>query len=204
MRWIKMAATSALLATTLAACSSSSGNGTGSTTSAAPPTSEATTSEPVATSPAASPSLVATSIDPCDLLTQQEASQLVGSPVTPGKEEDLGKGKACVYGGTPNVVTVNVVQVASAAQAQAGKDDLIAQAEQQFKGSVDVTKVPDFADGGAELQGSATVGTATLSASALYAVSGSIGFGFSVVALNHPAPDNAALLEVGNVMLGRL
>jgi hypothetical protein len=203
MRWITTAAASALLVTTLAACSSSNGAGS-PTTSAAPVTSEPATSEPVATTPAGSPSLVETSIDPCDLLTQQEASQLVGSPVTAGTEENLGKGKACVYGATPNVVTVNVVQVASAAQAQAGKDDLIAQAQQKFKGSLDVTKVPDFADGGAELQGSATIGTTSLSVSAIYAVSGSIGFGFSVVALNHPAPDNAALLKTGNVMLGRL
>jgi len=86
------------LAFFLAACGSSSdnatptpthlGNGDGSTTSAATATGAATT--PATTENGGVPTVPAV-LDPCQLVTQQEAAQATGEPVGPGMEQNDGK-----------------------------------------------------------------------------------------------------------------
>jgi hypothetical protein len=72
-----------------------------------------------------------TTIDPCQLVTQDEASALAHASFGPGQEEGGGVRKDCVYGAqTPNVLSVYVVQAASVGDAQAGWNQLLAEAKQ--------------------------------------------------------------------------
>ena len=72
-----------------------------------------------------------THLDPCQLVTQDEASALAHASFGPGKEEGGGVRKDCVYGAqTTNVLSVYVVQAASVGDAQAGWNQLLAEAKQ--------------------------------------------------------------------------
>jgi hypothetical protein len=72
-----------------------------------------------------------TNLDPCQLVTQDEASALAHASFGPGKEEGAGVRKDCVYGAqTPNVMHVFVIQAASAADATSGWNQLLAEAKQ--------------------------------------------------------------------------
>jgi hypothetical protein len=69
-------------------------------------------------------------IDPCQLVTQQEASQMALASFGPGKEEGTKVRHTCVYGGqTPNVLMVFVLQGATTADAQTEWDTLLAEAK---------------------------------------------------------------------------
>src|SRR4051812_39997261 len=67
-------------------------------------------------SPSPTGSARATTLDPCQLVTAAEASQLSGVTFGPGKEETTGSdntGKRCTYGSqTKNVFFVQVVSAA--------------------------------------------------------------------------------------------
>jgi hypothetical protein len=81
-------------------------------------------------SPTGSPQGADNTIDPCRLVTQNEASGLTGARFGPGKEEGTRIRHTCVYGAqTPNVLMVIVLQGASAGDAQAEWDLLLAQAQ---------------------------------------------------------------------------
>jgi hypothetical protein len=69
-------------------------------------------------------------IDPCQLVTQDEAKTMTNASFGPGKEGGNRIRRQCVYGAqTPNVLIVFVVQAASSDDAQAGWDQLLAQAQ---------------------------------------------------------------------------
>jgi hypothetical protein len=89
---------------------------------ASPSASPTPTPTPTASAPASpSPSGSKTTLDPCQLVTQDEASTLAHATYGPGKEEVTeGGGKLCVYGSnTGNVLTVFVGQAVDAATAKA-------------------------------------------------------------------------------------
>ncbi|MES1212652.1 MAG: DUF3558 family protein [Leifsonia sp.] len=69
------------------------------------------------------PTAKATTLDPCQLVTAAEASQLSGATFGPGKEEATGTngtGMRCTYGAqTTNVFFVQVASATSASDAQA-------------------------------------------------------------------------------------
>ena len=209
----------ALVALVLAACSSSTSTSTatlGATgTQAATSTStpSGTTAPVVTATPtaAASPTGseatgVPTTLDPCQLVTAQEASQLAGMTFGAGKEGTTsGNGKTCVYGGqTLNVFTVLVAQAPDVATAQAGK--AAAQAETQKLGAtgIKITELPNLADGAAFLGGSYAVSGQTFNISSIDVLKGTIFFGFSDLALNQPAPTSAAMQAEAQIVLGRL
>jgi Protein of unknown function (DUF3558) len=105
----------------LTACSSpvTTSSSSDAAGSAATPSSAPATTAP--SSAPASQSGVATSLDPCQLVTSSEASALAGTTFRTGKEESSGQnGKECVYGSqTTNVFTVEVGQDPNPAAAQA-------------------------------------------------------------------------------------
>jgi hypothetical protein len=194
------------------ACSSSTATAAGTGTPAPTSVAPAATSTPAATdtpAPSSEPSLatgVPTSLDPCQLVTSQEASQLAGASYGAGVEGTTsGGGKTCVYGGqTLNVFTVIVGQAPDVATAQAGKAEAQAAILQQAGKGIAFTELPNFADGAAYLVGSFTVSGQTLNGSAIYVLKGTVFFGFSDLALGHPTPTSAALQAQAQVILGRL
>jgi hypothetical protein len=215
-----------LAATLLAGCSSAATDtgSPGTASSAAPPSTvaPATASEPAsapASEPAASsaapaseavmseePTGVPTDIDPCQLVTSDEASTLAGAQFGAGKEDTTeGNGRTCTYGsGTLNVFTVVVGEAPDAATAQAEKADFKAQLEKAVPKGVKVTELPDFADGAAIFGGSATVGGQKISASSIAVLKGTTFFAFSDVKLGGDAPSDDALQAQAQTCLGRI
>jgi hypothetical protein len=180
------------------------------------PSATTQSSEPSASSSpeeaSAEPTAVPTALDPCQLLTQDEASQLAGVSFGPGKEDTNGKNtKLCTYGGnTKNVLTVVVAQAPDVATAKAqeakAKQDIEDQAQSFGVGKVKTTELPGFAtDTDAVLiDGTADVGGQTLGGRALYLLKGATFFGFSDLALNQEPPSDDAIKAQAMTSLGRI
>jgi hypothetical protein len=188
----------------LAACSASTSTSGGPTVSASPTASVSASTPTISASEL--PTGVPTTLDPCQLVTSQEASQLSGASYGAGVEGTTsGNGKTCVYGAqTLNVFNVIVGQAADVATAQAGKAAAEAALQQQANNAIQFTTLPTFADGAAYVSESVTVSGQTYNIAAFYALKGTVFFGFSDLALNHAAPTAAALQAQAQTMLGRL
>lgn len=142
MKLVPTLAAAAMAAATLTACGGHSKAATTQPTgpvalssSAAVSPSTSSTNKPPKTSksPVVTATGAPTDLDPCKLVTQQEASQLTGAAYGPGKEEASANKarRTCVYGAqTPNVLMVFVVQAASEADATTGWNELLAEAQQ--------------------------------------------------------------------------
>jgi len=203
-----------LVALVVGACSASTSTSTATGTPApastpAPTVTPVPTSTPAPTTQAPSPSLatgIPTTLDPCQLVTSQEASQLAGTSYGAGVEGTTsGGGKTCIYGGqTLNVFNVIVGQAPDVATAQAGKAAAEAQIQKLATKGLLFTELPNFADGAAYFVGGITVSGQTINASAIYVLQGTIFFGFSDEALSHPTPTSAALQAQAQTILGRL
>jgi hypothetical protein len=90
---------------------------------------------PTASAPASpSGSLSPTDLDPCQLVTQEEASTLANATFGPGKEvASPGHPKGCIYGSqTNNVLDVIIAQTADATTAKAGFSQAQSQAQSQY------------------------------------------------------------------------
>ncbi len=134
-------------------------------------------------------------IDPCSLLTQQEASTLEGGvAVGPGTPGGAGVARLCVYSdeSTHTSVTVGVAQTPSAADAEAA----LADEQHDLTGFV-ITQLPKFADGGLLARKS----EATLDAAGQYARDGAT---FFFVTGSNPAPSDGALNVAALLVLGSL
>jgi hypothetical protein len=185
----------AVVAVSVIALTAACGGSTSNNPSPNPSTPTASASAP--------PSGVATTLDPCLLVTSAEASKLTGAKFGAGLEKTISaSSKQCIYGyQTVNVFTVGVVQASSVAEAQAAKQDALASMDPSLAAITKVTQVPTFADGAVEVQAS---NSSIFKVSAIFALHGTIAFGFSDVAANHAVPTNAAMLAQATVMLSRL
>jgi hypothetical protein len=198
------------LALALVACSaaqpgaSSAGAGASQTNSQVPAAS--TTSEPPGESPSTLPTAVATVVDPCELLTAQEASTLTGTDYGAGKEATLPNHvRTCTYLNPPDPtqVTVTVVQAPDVATAQAAKKQFVNTIKRKMPSDFTSTTF-DMADGGAILRASATESGMTLNVAAVFVLKGTISFGVSeLVVGSQPASDDA-LKSLAQTVVGRL
>jgi hypothetical protein len=203
-------AAAALLATGLSACTSAN-----TTKTNADATSPSTSAAPaVSTSKSASPlpklslseSAVATTIDPCQLVTQAEASSLANASFGPGKQGGSNVRHECVYGAqTPNVLTVYVVEAASPADAQAGWDQLLNQAKQaagQAAGMVTLTDDSGIGDRAewAELN----LAQINVQGRGLAFEKGSVGVYMIDLVRGGTAPSRDALTAQANTVISRL
>ncbi len=189
-----------LLASALAGCSSAA-----APTGGPSPSGAALGAAPAASaSPAAAPSGTgSTTIDPCQLVSPSEASTLTGASYGSGTvETDSAASRRCIYGAqTRNVFEVIVVQAASVAQAQAEKDKLRADAQQQFGGQVDMSQLSGIGDDAEWLHAGPQAG---ISVAGIYVLKGTVGFGLVDVVAGTPAPSQAALTDQAKTVLGRL
>ena len=149
---------------------------------------------------------VPTALDPCQLITSQEASGLAGGSFGAGVESTTsGGGKICTYGGqTLNVFEVIVAQAPDLATAQAGKAAAMAAIQQEAGQTIQWTELPSLGDGAAYTTGSYTISGQTFNGSAIYDLKGLDFYGFSDLALGHPTPTAAALQAAAQTILGRL
>ena len=177
------------------------------TATPAPETSSTTSESPEASLATAVP----TDIDPCQLITADEASQLVGVKFGAGKESTTDNNlKICSYAGPgPNIFTVEVavapdVATAQAAEAQA-KADLDAKASQGGLPNLKVTELPGFADNtdAAMLEGSTSKPFA-VDARAMLLLRGVEFVAFSDIAVGGQAPSAADMQAQATTVLGKL
>ncbi len=214
---VRRVAAVALVGLVAAACGTSSSSPAGATgtplpIAPAPVTPAPVTPAPATPAPTDTPAPISqvtgvpTSLDPCQLVTSQEASQFAGASYGAGVESTTsGGGKICTYGGqTLNVFMVIVGQAPDVATAQAGKAEAEAAIQQQAGKAIPFIELPTFADGAAYVSGTITVSGQSFSAGAIYALKGTIFFGFSDVALGKAAPTLAALQAQAQTILGRL
>jgi hypothetical protein len=144
------------------------------------------------------------------LIDSQEASLYAGATFGPGLESTTsGGGRICTYGAeTANVFMVEVAQAPDVATVKADKADFLAtlqaSAAQLAYGGLNVTELPDFADGATMGQLSTSVEGIAINGSAIGVLKGTIFFGFSDVVKGGAAPSSAAVQSEATTLLGRL
>ncbi len=176
-------------------------------TAAVPPTA-------VPTSPSAASvpqqGLVTTSLDPCTVISSQEASTLTGATFGQGVEGAIPGGlKTCTYVTQPtNTFVVEVGQASDVKTAQSYKDqfisDIQANAQQLASQGLNVTQVPNFADGAVSATANISAGGISVSASAFGFLKGTTFVGFSDTALGGTAPTAAMMQTEATTILGKL
>jgi hypothetical protein len=197
----------AMSAIGFAACTSSGSPGPSVPTSLAsllavapPPASEAPSTAPAAsdtpepsTVESAEPSAVATDIDPCQLITADEAGQLAGTTFGPGKATTTeGNAKICTYGAqTKNVFMVDLAIAPSTDIAKADETAVLAELQQQAaaagKNAVQTSAVKDFAPNtdAVIVKMGPILG---INGAAIYLLRGTTFFGFSDLVVGGNAP----------------
>lgn len=203
------------------------------TPTAAPPAAPAT-SAPASPSPtppptASAPASISASgspenLDPCQLVTQSEASTLAGATFGPGQESTISaSSKECVYGAqTTNVMDVIVAQADSPATAQAVYAQELGEAQTLIatrlppgvhvnlvtssasvspSGSANPSSVGDEAS---SVTGSTSILGKTIAFSGIYVISGSTFFTIGDLVLSAPAPTQAAIAAQAQTVIGRI
>jgi hypothetical protein len=151
-----------------------------------------------------------TSLDPCVLIDSQEASAFTGATYGDGEESTTsGGGRICTYGAnTTNVFMVEVAQAPDVATAQSYKAaflaDLQANLQKLTSEGMNITQLPNFADGAVMADASLTVNGSTINGRAMGVLKGTIFFGFSDIVLGGPAPTSDAAQTEAQTLLGRL
>jgi len=148
-----------------------------------------------------------TALDPCVLIDSQAASTFTGATYGDGVESTTeGGARICTYGAnTMNVFMVEVAQAPDVATAQADKtafvNDLQAHLQQLTSGGLNITQMPDFADGAVMADASISAGGETVNGRAMGVLKGTVFFGFSDVVVNGPAPtSDAAQTEAQTIL----
>ncbi len=189
--------------------------------SAAAPSPSASAAAPSPTASSAAPSAstaasgVPVAVDPCQVVTQSEASKLAGVSYGAGKSETLSGGsKMCTYGAqTTDVFNVVVAQASSPAAAQADWAQEQAKAQAEMKKAVPPgvnfsLKLNDTSVAGADKAATATVNESisgvTLEISAIYLLKGPTFVSFSDLTVGHTAPSASDLETQAQVSLGRV
>jgi hypothetical protein len=172
----------------------------------ATPTSASTSSVLSTPSQTATP----TPLDPCVLVNSQEASTLAGTSFGSGFEGTTPEGlRTCTYGTqTTNIFIVDVVQAPSVDAANTAKAQFLADLQadiQQFSNEgLNITQLPNFADGAVLGTVNLDTGGVTISGSAIGFLKGTIFVGFSDVVVGGAAPSSEALQSEATTVLGRL
>ena len=189
-----------VLAIVLAAC--------GASTPTLPPSPSVSPTSAATDTP--QPTATPTTLDPCQLITSQEASALAGTSYGPGSESTTPEGlKICTYGyQTAFPFTIDVIQAKSVDEAKAAKaqflTDLQANLAQLASQGLTVTELPNFADGATVGHVSVSTPQGTINGNAFGFLKGTVFFGFSVIAANATAPTDQAMQAQATTVLSRL
>jgi ABC-type transport system substrate-binding protein len=152
---------------------------------------------------------IATSIDPCNIVTTDEVNTLTGAHFSSGKAKtDTNNVKQCTYGQQGVVFMVTGAVAPDAATAKKNEADTKAELEAQahnlpFK----LTELPGFAPDtdAAVVEGSATVGGTKFSGVAIYVVRNTTFFALTDISTLGATPPTAAQMEdQAKVTLGRV
>jgi hypothetical protein len=205
----------------LAACTSAGASTTPSITVVTPPAATATAVPGASEAPSAAasaaadasdgPSAVATSIDPCQLVTPDEVAALAGFAFGPPSSTTMdNNGRICMYGQEGIGFDVIVVQAPDAATAKAQEPAFKAQLEQAatdggIKDSK-LTELPDFEPGidAAIFSGSQTADGTSVAGVAFYALKGPVLFALTELTQGGTVASDAAIEAEAKTALGRI
>jgi hypothetical protein len=173
--------------------------------SEAPSSSAESSPAPLASGPTAVP----TALDPCQLISAQEASALTGTTFGAGKAETLpGNTKMCTYGGqSKNVFEVMVAQApdeATAKQQEAAAEADLQKNASQLQQGMTLTKIPNFAPNTDAVLMELKPNPLGIGATALYLLKGTSFVGFSDLALGGKAPSADAMKAEAMKVLAQL
>jgi len=180
---------------------------------APPPSASASAGDVVASDVPASPlaTAVATTLDPCQLVTAAEVSQLTGAPFPDGSGQESttsGHAKICSYGQEGTVFEVIVAVAPDVKTAQAGEQQAEAELQKAAANGLTVTELKGFADGVADaatLTGSKTFAGQAFAATALYLLKGTTYLGMSDIGtLGAKVASVAQMEDQAKVTLARL
>jgi hypothetical protein len=152
MKRVLTIAAAVLIATSLAACKDNNSPKVASTLAASSKvTPPASSSPPPSTKAPIAAAAKRTTLDPCRLVTKEEASAMAHATFGPGLEEGSKGARRCVYGAqTANVLTVFAAAAASADAAKAHWNQLLTEAQQgvppEAAGLVKLTPQSGLAD----------------------------------------------------------
>jgi hypothetical protein len=203
----------------LAACTS--GASASPSTSAAPsaaasetPASPTASEEPSASAAAsesetAQSTAIPTAIDPCQIVTAEEASTLTGVTLGAGQAStDENNVKTCDYGAEGVVFSVIASQAPDEATAKKNEDDAKADLEKNAPGlKYNLEELPGIAPGAdaAVVSGSASVGGNAFSGIAIYVLKGTEFFAITDISTGGAkAPTSAQMQDEAKVAIGRL
>jgi hypothetical protein len=157
-------------------------------------------------------SAVPTNIDPCALVTKVEASRLGGVAYGDGTESTTERnGRICAYSSTSAVIQVVVAVAASKEIAKQEESEAIAEAEQeaaQVNANLHLknSPLPGFAPGvdAWRLSAGGPFFGHTLNVTGFYLLKGTTFVGFSELALDKPAANDADMQAQATTIVGRL
>jgi hypothetical protein len=181
----------------------------------APASSASPTPTPSTTAPASpAGSGVPINVDPCQAVTQDEASTLAKATFGAGKEETTdGGGKICVYGSqTTNVFTVEVAEASSGAAASAEWTEEVTEAETKIESALppgvhvnfDTSNVSGIGDMAATLTGTETLLGKPINFTGIYVLSGPTFFLIGDLVLGQPSPAVSDMEDQARTTLGRV
>jgi hypothetical protein len=208
MKRVLTIAAAALMAASLAACKDNSSPQVISTLAASSTVATpAASSAPPSTKASIAAGVKRTTLDPCRLVTQEEASAMTHANFGPGLEQGPSTARRCVYGAqTANVLTVVAAAAPSADAAKAHWSQLLAEAQQGLSeapaGSVKLTPESSIADRAewVELDLSAI----HVSARGLAFLDGSTGVYLIDLVRDGAPPGRSDMTDQANTVLGRL
>ncbi len=210
-----------LSAFAIGACSAST-TSPGPSLAIASPSADAST--PLSESPSAAPedsataeasetpqsTAVPTDIDPCQLVTADEASALAGTTLAAGTVSTENNTRICSYGAEGTVLQVLVAVTPDAAAAKAQEPAFKAQLEQGAAeagiASPELQELTDFEPGvdAAVISGHVTANGTKVSGIALYALKGAVVIAISDISLGGSAPSSDAMQAQAHTTLSRL
>jgi hypothetical protein len=161
-------------------------------------------------SAAAQATAVPTDIDPCQLVTTDEASALAGMKLAAGTVSTANNTRICSYGAEGTVMQVLVAVAPDAATAKAGEADFKAQLERGAAQAGIVhpklTELSDFEPGvdAAVISGDVDVSGTKVSGIALYALKNAVVVAISDISLGGSAPSSDAMQAQAHTTLSRL
>lgn len=152
---------------------------------------------------------VATSLIPCQVVPQDEASALVGVTFEAPRGGTFPDGsQECLYAAPSGVLTIEVFKAPDAAAAKTERDSFMAglsgYQENAIGTKVESTPVPDFADGALEAEMHFNNAGGSLDGSAFAFVKGTTMMGIMDIAQDSSAPSLDALKAEATKAMARL
>ncbi len=145
-----------------------------------------------------------TSVDPCQLVTKDEADKLAGTTLSAGKETTVQNNRLCNYDAAGVAFTVTVLQAPNQAAVDQGKAEFLAGLKKQAGAALKVSVVSGIGDAAAVATVGETISGVTLNGSAIYVLKGLIFFTISDIGVGKPVASTAAMEAQATSCLGRI